>query len=68
VPTTFLKRAIFLPLNIILVWGKITKGFEIPATTLRAALHLEAGPIPLEADLHEISTFFGLEAGLNYIL
>jgi hypothetical protein len=36
---------------------------------LRAALHPEAGPIPLEAmKLHEISAPFGLEAGLNYTL
>jgi hypothetical protein len=36
---------------------------------LRAALHLEAGPIPFEAmKLHEISAPFGLEAGLNYTL
>jgi hypothetical protein len=35
---------------------------------LRAALHLEAGPIPLEADCMKFQPFFGLEAGLNYTL
>jgi hypothetical protein len=35
---------------------------------LRAALHLEAGPFPLEADCMKFQLFFGLEAGLNYTL
>jgi len=35
---------------------------------LRAALHLEAVPIPLEADCMKFQPFFGLEAGLNYTL
>jgi hypothetical protein len=35
---------------------------------LRAALHLEAGPISLEADCMKFQPFFGLEVGLNYTL
>jgi hypothetical protein len=35
---------------------------------IRAALHLEAGPIPLETDCMEFQPFVGLEVGLNYTL
>jgi hypothetical protein len=35
---------------------------------LRVALHLEAGPNPLEANCMKIAALFGLEVGLNYIL
>ena len=38
---------------------------SIIGVDLRDALHLETGPIPLEADC---TTPFGLEAGLNYTL
>jgi hypothetical protein len=35
---------------------------------VRAALHLEAGPIPLEADCMKFQPSFGLEVGLNNTL
>jgi hypothetical protein len=52
----------------LLYFASSLSNLTTPFRVFRAALHLEAGSIPLEADCMKFQSFFGLEAGLNYTL